>query len=126
MQPPKFFSVIENYALFQPVGELTKEQAIGSVDEAVLYCRENGIGGLVADITRATGLPKPSVAEVFLFITKWAATAQGEVAVAMVAPPQMITTDKIGIIVAMNRGMQSEIFNSEAEAVKWIKSVLST
>ncbi len=43
----------------------------------------------------------------------------------MVAPPEMITPDKIGITIAANRGLRSEIFTTEAEASEWLRSVIS-
>lgn len=125
-QPPEFFSVKENYAVYQPVAELTKDEATESVDRAVLYCRENGIAGLIADITHVTGLPMPSVSDVFWFITKWAETAKGKVAIAMVAPAEMITPDRIGITVARNRGLLTEIFTDEKAAHTWLSTVCKT
>jgi len=125
LHPPESFSVLENYALYQPQGKLSKDEAVESVDKAVLYCRENKIGGLIVDVTRATGLPMPSVSDVFWFITKWAETATGKVAIAMVAPAEMITPDKIGITIAANRGLRSEIFTDEADAHEWLRSEIS-
>lgn len=123
--PLKFLSLSENYAVYQPVGELTKDDAVELVDRAVMYCRENAIGGLVADITRASGLPKPSVSDVFWFITRWAETSGGKVAIAMVAPAEMVTPDKIGLTVASNRGLRSDIFTNETDARRWLTSILN-
>lgn len=124
-QPPKFFSLSENYAIYRPVAQLTKDEAIELIDQAVLYCRENEIRGLLVDITSATGLPLPSISDRFWFITRWAETAAGRVVIAMVAPPEMITPDKIGITVARNRGLRSDVFTNETDALKWLRSELS-
>jgi len=124
-RPPDFFSLVEHYGVFQPEGKLGKDEIVRSVDRAVLYCRENRIDGLVADITLVTGLQRPSVSDLFWFITKLADTSQGKVAVAMVAPAEMITPDKIGITVARNRGLRSEVFTNDADARRWLRSEIA-
>lgn len=124
-QPPEFFASTDNYGIYQPRCHLAKDEAVELVDHAVLYCRENGIEGLVVDITQATGLPTPSISDVFWFITRWAETSMGEVTIAMVAPPEMITPDKIGITIAANRGLKSQIFTKESDAREWLRSELT-
>lgn len=122
IQPPDFFSLRENYALFRPVAELTLDETVELIDNAVFYCRENEIAGLLVDITGVTGFPSPSVSERFWFISKWAETADGKVAISMVARAEMITPDKIDITMATNRGLRSDVFTDEAEAVKWLRT----
>jgi len=122
IQPPKFFSLRDNYALFRPVAELTLDETVELIDNAVFYCRENEITGLLVDVTEVTGFPSPSVSERFWFISKWAETAGGKVAISMVARAEMITPDKIGITIATNRGLRSDVFTDEAEAIKWLQT----
>ena len=41
--------------------------------------------------------------------------------VAIVAPPEMIDPEKIGVTVATNIGFVSEVFTSEEEALTWLR-----
>ncbi len=43
----------------------------------------------------------------------------------MVAPARMITPDKIGITMAKNRGLPSDVVSNEGEAIAWLVSELS-
>ena len=122
IQPPEFFSLRDNYALFRPVAELTLDETVELIDNAVFYCRENEITGLLVDVTEVTGFPSPSVSERFWFISKWAETAGGKVAISMVARAEMITPDKIGITIATNRGLRTDVFTDEADALKWLRT----
>lgn len=125
LQPPEFFSVRENYAFYRPVAEFTKDETVELIDRVILYCRENGIGGLLVDITRITGLPSPSLSDVFWFISRFAQSAAGRVSIAMVAPAKMITADKIGITMAKNRGLRSDVFSNEYDATQWLLSQMA-
>lgn len=117
---PEYFSIEAGYAAFRPKGQFTFKQAVRAVDEAVAFCRDNDIRGLLVDITGMTGFPSPTTSERFQFATKWASTAGGTVILSMVAPPEMIDYEKIGITVATNRGLTAEVFTAEADAISWL------
>ncbi|MEQ1641921.1 MAG: hypothetical protein ABL959_00585 [Pyrinomonadaceae bacterium] len=117
---PKFLSIEERHASFRPVGEYSFDATVKMIDAAIEYCRTNAIRGLLVDITAVTGFPTPSTAERFQFATQWSATAAGRVALAMIAPPEMIDPDKIGVTMANNRGFLCEVFTNEEDAVRWL------
>ena len=124
--PPSlpFLTVEESYAVCRPVGEYTLDETVDLIDNAIRYCYENEIDGLLADVTGVTGFPSPSVTDRFWFVTKWAETSAGHVVVALVARPELISPDKIGITFAMNRGLESDVFTDKAEALQWLRSAL--
>jgi hypothetical protein len=49
--------------------------------------------------------------------------AAGAVRIAVVAKPEMIDPHMFGITVANNRGLISDAFTSEADALAWLKSL---
>ena len=112
-----------SYAAYRPSGEFDFDTTVKLIDDALAYCRDNGIACLLADITSVTGFPPPSMAQRFQFATQWSATAAGRVALAMIAPPDMIDKDRIGVTMLNNRGMRSEVFTSEPDAMHWLGTV---
>jgi len=87
------------------------------------YCRDNKIRRLLVDITGMTGFPPPSTLQRFFFGSKWAETAGGKVALSVVAPAEMIDPEKIGVTVATNRGLQTDVFTAESDAVDWLRGL---
>jgi hypothetical protein len=117
---PEYFSVENGYAAFRPKGQFTFNQAVKAVDEAVAFCRDNKIRGLLVDITGMAGFPPPNTSERFQFATQWASTAGGSVILSIVSPPEMIDYEKIGITIARNRGLAAEVFTMEPDAIDWL------
>src|SRR5256885_15399406 len=120
LQLPEFFSLNDAYACYRPHIEANLDQAIGLVDKAIRYCRLNGIDSLLVNITRISGFPPPSVTDRYLFTKQWAETARGQVVVSMVAPNEMIDPDKIGVTMAGNRGLYTNVFTDESDAIEWL------
>ena len=119
---PEFFSLQDNFAVCRPVGELSLEEAVRLIDDSLRYCKENGIARLLANVTKVTGFPSPSLTDRFWLITKWADSARGHVLLSMVAPADMILPDKMGVSFAANRGLESDVFADESEAIEWLRS----
>lgn len=122
LQVTDYLELTDTYACFRPVGEVSLEEAIEFVDDAIRFCRDNRIGGLMADVRGLTGFPNPSVTDRFWFASRWAETAGGKVVLAMVQLPEMIMPDKIGVTFAMNRGLLVDVFTNEADAISWLQS----
>lgn len=122
LQLTEHIKLIESFACFRPVAEVSLEEAIDLVDEAIRYCRDNNINGLMVDARRLTGFPSPSVTDRFWFASKWAETSNGKVVLAMIQRPEMVMPDKIGVTFAMNRGLLVDVFLDEADAVRWLRA----
>ena len=110
------------FACLRPVAEVSLEEAIELVDEAIRYCRDNNIGGLIVDARDLTGFPSPSVTDRFWFAARWAETSNGKVVLAMVQRPEMIMPDNIRVTFAMNRGLRVDVFVEEADAIRWLEA----
>ena len=121
-QLPKYFELTDSYACYRPVLDTTLEEGIELVDGAIRYCRDNDIGCLLMDIRGLTGFPSPSVTDRFWLASKWAETARGKVIVSFLAPAELCLPDKIGIMVATNRGLLCDVFSEEVEAVNWLRT----
>jgi len=119
--PPEFLALEGNYASYRPRGRFTFDETVAMIDQALVFCRDNGIQNLLVDITGVTGFPPPTTIQRFTFATKWANTAAGKVTLSMLAPPEMIDPDRIGVTMANNRGLQSNVFTAEPEAVGWLR-----
>ena len=76
------------------------------------------------NVTDYHGYAIPNLSDRFFFISKWAETAAGRVALAIVAPPEVILQDKFGVTIATNRGLLSDVFTDEAEALEWLRATV--
>ena len=121
-EPLKFLSVTDQFAAYRPVADVSFGDAVDLIDSAIRYCHRNGIDKLLVNITLLTGFPAPTTAERFMFAKKWAATADGNVVLSMVAPPEMIDPHRIGVTMGANRGLSSNVFADESEAIRWLMS----
>jgi len=122
MGTPDDLSIEDGYACFLPAGEFALHEITRRIDEAIAYCRDNKIRALVIDITRATGFPPPTLTERFHFISHWAFTSAGMVAICLVARPEMVLPDKFGVVIAANRGLKGDVFTDRDKAIEWVKS----
>ena len=122
LQITDYLQLTDTFACLRPVAEVSLEEAIELVDDAIRYCRDNDIDGLMADVRSLTGFPNPSVTDRFWFASRWAETANGKVVLAMVQRPDMMVPDKIGVTFAMNRGLLVDVFTDEADAIRWLRS----
>ena len=120
---PEYFTNSGKYATFRPSGTFTFERLVERIDNALEYCERNNIRKLLVNILEVEGVPPPSVIQRFYFATKWANTAAGHVALAMVAPDEMVDKEKIGVTMALNRGLQTDVFSTEEAADKWLSSI---
>jgi hypothetical protein len=119
----EFFTLEGKYAAFRPEGECTFNQAVDMIDTALAYCKDHKIRGLLVDIRSLTGFPPPSTTQRFQFATQWAATAAGRVCLSVIARQEIIDPDRIGVTMAHNRGLLTQVFTNEADAVAWLHSV---
>jgi hypothetical protein len=99
------------------------DQAIGLVRDAITAARREGARDLLVNICGLCGLPTPDTFQRFFAVVAWAAAASGMLRLVVVARQEMIDPAKFGVTVAANRGLESNIFTTEAEAVAWLDSV---
>ena len=128
MQEPmgelQHFSIEGDHAEYRPTGQVSIPQMVKLVASAIAFAREQQLRKLLVVISGLVGFPPPSIVTRYNFIQEWARAAGGRVIVAMVARPEVIDPQKFGVTVAANRGLCSDIFEteSEEEALSWLKS----
>jgi DNA-binding response OmpR family regulator len=120
LDAPDNFVLEEGRALYHPEGSVSFERAVSLVGAAIAAAHRNRVRALLVNTTALTGFPSPDTFERFLAVVEWAKEAKGGVRLAMVARAELIDPQKLGVLVAANRGLLSNIFTSESDARAWL------
>ena len=113
-------------AYYRPAGRLTLDEAIDLVDETIAYVREHRIPKLLFNAKSLVGFPSPSLPTRYFAIRRFAETGQGLVQLAMVILAAHIDPEKFGVTVALNSGLNANVFSDEKEALEWLQSAKET
>ena len=114
------FVLEKDCGIYRPEGSVSFEEAVALVRGAIAAARENQVRDLLVDTRLLTGFASPDTFERFLMAVEWAEEARAGVRLAMVARAEMIDPQKFGVLVAINRGLMSNIFTTEVEARSWL------
>jgi|SRR6185295_4167851 len=114
------FTQVGARGFYQPQGQVTFEQAIAMVAAGLAHARELGLADLVINTLGLTGFAYPSVVERYQMATSVVENAGPRLRVVFVVKREFIDPQKIAKVVAQNRGLLSEVFASEAEALAWL------
>jgi len=120
MRKLEHFELKKDYAVFCPVGEVSFDEMAAMISRAVMVCRKQKIEKLLIDSTRLSGFDLPEVSERFNLAERVARDAASLVKIAHVASPEWVRFGKFGVIVAKNRGLDAEIFQSVSAALEWL------
>jgi hypothetical protein len=96
------------------------EEAASKVIEAIAFSREQRMRNLLIDTTGWTGHKSPDTVERFSVAEAFVEAARCEVKMAMVVRPEMMDPDKFEAMVARNRGLVGNVFDSEKDALAWL------
>ena len=116
----KDFEQAGTRGFYRPVGQVTFEQALDDLLEAVRTARALGLSDLVANATGLTGFASPGTFARYTLGTKLVEAAGAALRVALVVRPELIDPQKIAMVVLQNRGGNGETFASEVEALAWL------
>ena len=120
MDLPEYFTVWDSYSVFRPTGHVSLDRAVQMVTSAISFAHDQDIRKLLVNVTSLTGFEPPTFTARYYFIKEWAETSKGVVQLAIVARPEMIDPDKFGVTVAVNNGLNGDVFASEREALAWL------
>lgn len=120
MAAPDFFEQLGSRGFYRPVAVVTFEQAIEMVAQAMLFARERGLVDLLANTTGLSGFAAPSTFARYSLAVKWAESAGGGLRVALVTRAEIIDPQKIGVLMAQNRGVNGDVFTNETDALAWL------
>ena len=124
MKVMEHFEQIGSRGFYRPVAQCTFEQGVDMVAQAMQMARELGVADLLVNTTGLTGFAVPSVFARYSMATRWAQTAGASLRVALVARPEIIDPQKIGVLIMQNRGGTGDVFTSEADALDWLDARL--
>ena len=116
----KHFEQVGRRGFFRPAGVMTFEQAVEIVGEAMKHARSLELEDLLVNTSGLSGFPMPDVFARYALANKWAESAGAGLRVAMVARADLIDREKIGVLMAQNRGVSGDAFTTEAAAIAWL------
>jgi len=122
MASPDSFEQVGTRGFYRPVAVVTFEQAIDMVAQAMVWSRERGLVDLLANTLHLSGFTTPSTFARYSLAVKWAESAGGALRVALVTRPEIIDPQKIGVLMAQNRGVNGDVFTNETDALAWLDS----
>lgn len=114
--------VLGQRATYRPAGKMTFEQAVELVAVAMEQARAQGCTSLLANFLGVTGIAPPSIFARHALAVKWAESAGTHLRVALVVRAELIDPEKIGVLMAQNRGVSGDVFTHEAAALAWLDS----
>ena len=116
------FEVVGKRAFYRPSGKVSFEQAVDLVAAAMKQARDLDMQSMLINTSGFTGMSPPTIFARHDMATKWAENAGSRLHVAVVARPEFIDPQKIGVLMAQNRGVSAEVFTSEPPAISWLDS----
>ena len=117
------FKMIGNIAVTRLTGEYSWERVVQLMITAICDARDQHIKNLMIVVTEATGFQPPSLMMRYRFIHEMVEASGRVVRIAIVVRSEMIDPQKFGVTVAANEGVKGEIFESEDEALQWLRSL---
>ena len=120
----KDFETVGTRGFYRPIAQVSFEQAVDMVAQAIATARDMGLADMLANTTGLTGFTPPSVFARYGMSTKWAQSAGSTLRVALIAREELIDRQKIGVLMMQNRGGTGDVFATEAEALSWLDARL--
>ena len=77
MNKPEHFEIMEDHAVFRPIGQVSLEEAVQLITSALVYAREQHIKKLLVVTTGLTGFKPPSLSDRYFYIREWVARRTG-------------------------------------------------
>ena len=110
-------------AIARLAGPSNFRQSVQRITETIVAAREQDASKLLVNITGLTAFDPPSLSARHSMVRDWAEAAQGRVRGAMVARPEFIDPYKFGVVAARNFGLHTDVFESEVEAMEWLREL---
>jgi hypothetical protein len=116
------FEVVGDRAIYRPTGTASFEQAVELVAVALQRAREGGVRTVLVNVKGLVGMTPPGIFARHAMARRWVEAAGPHLCVAMVTRPEMIDPEKIGVLMAQNRGGVGDVFDQEADAIAFLDS----
>ena len=102
------------------MGPVSFDEMAELISRAVLRCRREKINKLLIDSRGVPEFRPPRPVLLYSLAERIAADAKSRVKIAHVGSPEWVRSGKFGVVVAKNRGLDANNFDSEPEALKWL------
>ena len=120
MNSVKDFEHAGTRGFYRPVGEMTLEQLLDRSMAAVRAARQLGLADVVVNTIGVTGFGAPTVFDRYTIGVRLVEAAGAAIRVAIVARPELIDPQRLGMVVFQNRGGNGGTFASETDALAWL------
>jgi hypothetical protein len=122
MADPDHFEHLGSRGFYRPLGVVTFEQAVETVAVGIEHAQKLGLKDLLVNTQALTGFAVPTTFGRYAFAVRWAQAGGGVLRLGVVARRELIDHEKIGMIMAHNRGLDVDVFTNEADAIGWLDS----
>lgn len=116
------FEVLGTRAFHRPSGVMRLADAVERVAQALQQARALELEDILVNTTGLAGFDAPCIFERYAMITRWVQCAGMSLRIAIVARPSFIDYQKIGMVMAHNRGVSADVFADEPSALKWLET----
>jgi len=114
------FEVLGTRSFHRPLGEMTFQQGVELVARGLAHARALELDDILVDTTGLAGFEPPCVFDRYAMITRWVKCAGLALRIAVVTRPPFIDAQRLGVLIAQNRGASIEVFTGEAQALRWL------
>jgi hypothetical protein len=122
MSTIEHFEIVGKRGFYRPQGKASYDLAVEMVYEAIKHARSLGLASLLVNTTGLAGITPPTIFGRHALAVKWAEAAGSGLHVALVARPELVDPEKIGVVMAQNRGVSGDVFTTEVAAHAWLDS----
>jgi len=112
--------ICKDHARFELKGPMTFQEAVLRLKLAVEAARKKRIAKLLIDVREIEKIDVPGIGQRYWLVTEMESSAQGAVKIVMIARPEFIDHEKVGVTIAANRNLDMNIFATEADALAWL------
>jgi hypothetical protein len=122
----KEFEQLGKRGFYRPSARVSFEQAVEMVASAMRHARALQLTDLLVNTKGLVGFGQPSIFARHSLAVEWARSSGPTLRVALVARPEVIDPQKIGVLMAQNRGVLGDVFLNEGEALAWLDGHLTS
>jgi hypothetical protein len=114
------FAIVRDRGEFRPRGPSSVMGAVRLMSRAVAEAESRSLPKLLIQLSGLSGLQAPTTYERYLLSVELAQESTNRMRLAVVARPELIDPQKIGVQMATALGVECDIFSSEDEALAWL------
>jgi hypothetical protein len=111
----------DGYASIVLTGTRSFDDALSDLLATLEKSIEYGVSRVLVDALELDGFESPDVMQRYTLSTEAARIAIGKAVIAFVTRQEFIDPRRFGVLVAVNRGLNVQVFSNRNEAVVWLQ-----